>query len=66
MPFYASTMSVLKIYKVFRFLEKAVPQVLSDTVGISEIAITSNIATHDMSNFFSYFVLCFKRMMFSF
>ncbi|MFD4820170.1 hypothetical protein [Peribacillus butanolivorans] len=43
-------MSVLKIYKVFQFLEKAVRQVLSDTVGISETASTSDIATHDMSN----------------
>ncbi|MEJ9232990.1 hypothetical protein LAV79_27010 [Peribacillus butanolivorans] len=31
-------------------LEKAVRQVLSDTVGISETASTSDIATHDMSN----------------
>ncbi|MGE7070101.1 hypothetical protein [Peribacillus butanolivorans] len=40
----------LKIYKEFQFLEKAVRQVLSDTVGISETASTSDIATHDMSN----------------
>ncbi|MFE0504306.1 hypothetical protein ACWF7H_05700 [Peribacillus butanolivorans] len=35
-------------------LEKAVRQVLSDTVGISETASTPDIATHDISNWLMY------------